>query len=233
MKRRVMSSSRIKITVTAGAFLAGVSLMVFSQLMSGYREQRQGVARARQEVAIYDKASAALNNLRLKGVSFDLAKRDVSKMSAEELRLSLHSTLDQTTTVCHRKLRMGKLGDGGWEICDDVDMRPRLPCVVYSFGINYEFSFDDMTTDLYGCHVYSFDQSMKNKTHNRSTNVHFYKIGLSDKTFTNGAGWKLYKFKDIRKMLGHQTTTIDVVKMDIKNSEWAAVRQMFQVETSS
>ena len=95
------------------------------------------------------------------------------------------------------------LGDGGWEICEDVDVRPRQPCVIYSFGINNEFSFDDYSAKTYGCHVYSFDPSMKQASHNRSDHVHFYKWGLAGNTEKRSNGWQMYTLTDIRKQLGH------------------------------
>ena len=169
---------------------------------------------------------AILRDLRRLSVSHDLARSDVTGMTSQQKQLTMHSVLDNTDTVCHRKLRMGKMGDGGWEICDDVDVRPRAPCVVYSFGIKNDFSFDDDTASTYGCHVYSFDPSMKDNSHNRSDLVHFYKIGLSGRTFTNAKRWNMYTFSDIRKLLGHEKTQIDVVKMDIEESEWSAVPDM-------
>ena len=83
--------------------------------------------------------------------------------------LFYHTFYIHFKVVCTRKLRMGNIGDGGWEICDDPAVRPRPGpgCIVYSFGINYDFSFDDHVAQIYGCHVYSFDPSMKDETHNR------------------------------------------------------------------
>ena len=167
-----------------------------------------------------------LQELRRLSVSHDLAHTDVTNMTSQQRELTLHSVLDNTDTVCHRKLRMGNPGDGGWEICDDEDVRPRAPCVVYSFGIENDFSFDDDTASTYGCHVFSFDPSMRVESHNRSNLVHFYKIGLSSRTRRWTNGWKMYTFSDIRKLLGHEDVHIDVVKMDIENSEWGVVAAM-------
>jgi hypothetical protein len=44
---------------------------------------------------------------------------------------------------------------------------PAGDCVVYSFGINNEWSFDD-NMKRYGCQVYAFDPSMKAKDYDRS-----------------------------------------------------------------
>ncbi|KAK6962366.1 methyltransferase-like protein 24, partial [Biomphalaria glabrata] len=130
--------------------------------------------------------------------------------------------------LCRRKFRMGNLGDGGWEVCDDPDVRPRDPCIVYSFGINNDFSFDDDVANVYGCHVYSFDPSMTNmpEVTNRSEKVHFHRIGLDGRTYVNAMNWPLYTLQDIRKKLGHQRDAIDVIKIDIENSEWPAIPEM-------
>ena len=66
------------------------------------------------------------------------------------------------------------------------------------------FSFDDMVARSYGCHVYSFDPSMKVNTHDRSALVHFYKIGIAGKTeVLGGNGWKMYTLGDVRTLLNH------------------------------
>ncbi|CAG5118561.1 unnamed protein product, partial [Candidula unifasciata] len=125
---------------------------------------------------------------------------------------------------------MGNMGDGGWEICDDPDVRPIPPCTIYSFGINYDFSFDDEASTVYGCHVFSFDPSMNKLPDkmDRSPLVHFYKVGLSNTATITNNKWALKTFTDIRSMLGHNTKDIDIVKMDIENSEWLALPEMIK-----
>ncbi|XP_059178737.1 uncharacterized protein LOC131957912 [Physella acuta] len=175
-----------------------------------------------------DYGTGPLENFRHVAHAFNLADLDVDRMTAEELLLTIHTYPDNIDVVCRRKLRMGKIGDGGWEVCDDPDVRPTMPCVVYSYGIHYDFSFDDDVAKLYGCHVYSFDPSMDKveDRYNRSENVHFYKIGLDGVTHVTPKNWSLYTHGDIRKMLGHQNTPIDIIKMDIETFEWTSVPEM-------
>nr|KAG5710643.1 hypothetical protein BaRGS_013289 [Batillaria attramentaria] len=144
--------------------------------------------------------------------------------------MGIRGYLDNTEVVCKRKLRMGKVGDGGWEVCDDYEYRPIEPCIVYSFGIAYDFSFDDDVAKLYGCHVYSFDPSMGVSSGDRSPWVHFYNIGLGGEGGKLPAGaptsWEVDSFAGIRRKLEHQKKPIDIVKMDIELSEWQALLDM-------
>ncbi|KAK0044059.1 methyltransferase-like protein 24 [Biomphalaria pfeifferi] len=181
-----------------------------------------------EQVTKDDTGTGPLSIVRAKGYVNNLASLDLDTLSDEELLLSLHSHVDNANVLCDRKLRMGKVSDGGWEVCDDPDVRPREPCIIYSFGINNDFSFDDDAAAMYGCHVYSFDPSMTraNDQYDRSPKVHFYKIGLDGRTYVNIKKWPLFTFQDIRKKLGHQNTTADVIKMDIESSEWAALPEM-------
>lgn len=47
--------------------------------------------------------------------------------------------------------------DGQKAVCLDTEVRPiKNKCLVYSFGVNNEWSFED-TMDEYGCDVFAFD----------------------------------------------------------------------------
>ncbi|CAL1545548.1 unnamed protein product [Lymnaea stagnalis] len=177
-----------------------------------------------------DDEPGPLKSLRQKARGSGLAALDLDTLSDEELRIVAHSYPDHEQVVCDRRIRMGRLGDGGWEICDDADVRPVKPCVIYSFGINYDFSFDDDASALYECQVYSFDPSMSGLGDqvNRSDRVTFYKIGLDNRTFTNPKQWSMYTYADIRKLLGHSREDICLVKMDIEGSERPALRNMLE-----
>ncbi|XP_059167559.1 uncharacterized protein LOC131949713 [Physella acuta] len=182
-----------------------------------------------KEVENQDFGKGPLALIRQSGQVKSLLGINLENMTSQEMLMTLHSYPDNIDTICKRKVRMGRIGDGGWEICDDPDVRPRDPCIIYSYGINYEFSFDDDAAKVYGCHVYSFDPSMVKWADkvNRSELVHFYKVGLSSKTHVlPKKNWTLYTHGDIRKMLGHQNQTIDVIKMDIEWSEWEAIPEM-------
>ncbi|KAH9512342.1 hypothetical protein Btru_039230 [Bulinus truncatus] len=113
-----------------------------------------------RNLATPDVGTGPLRFVRENGVVADLSSRQVNKMTTAQLLMTMHSYLDNVDVVCQRKVRMGRIDEGGWEVCDDPDVRPREPCIIYSFGINNDFSFDDDAAKMYGCHVYSFDPSM-------------------------------------------------------------------------
>ena len=117
--------------------------------------------------------------------------------------------------------------DGQKAVCLDPAVAPRPGnCLVYSFGINNEWSFEDAMAK-YGCQVYSFDPSMKAKDHDRSPWIHFYNLGLGsrDGPIKSGPRWKIrwhfLTLQSVFKMLkpSHkQLTIIDYLKLNI--DEW-------------
>jgi hypothetical protein len=206
------------------ALMPSVATQLFS--IEKVNSPPQRVVKVQPEVeAAYNKD---LTNVRKNGVATSLSGVDLSKWTVEQLLLTVHSYTDNTDVVCERKIRMGNIGDGGWEICDDPDVRPRQPCIIYSFGINYDFSFDDDAAQVYGCDVYCFDPSMAKEADKveRSKLVHFYKIGLSHEAASPPKGWKLQTLGGIRAMLGHKNKTIDVLKIDIESGEWNSIPEM-------
>lgn len=154
-----------------------------------------------------------------------------------QLSLLYHSYMDNIDVVCDRKLRMGRIGDGGYEVCDDYKWRPVPPCIVYSMGINDDFSFDDSVASSYGCNVFSFDPTMKKGAHQHSKLVSFYPLGIGGAAGNTGI-WhadsskikpsQLHTLNDIRARLHHTEKVIDVLKIDVEGAEWAALQNMIQ-----
>ena len=115
--------------------------------------------------------------------------------------------------------------DGGWNVCMDdflpsqvydknpikstkyIDPRMGQACIVYSFGINDDPSFDiDLTTRWSDCTIYAFDPSIGRKTGDNflGPNIKFYSIGLGGKDTSlqdESRGWEIMKLDSIMKML--------------------------------
>ncbi|XP_059146513.1 uncharacterized protein LOC131934455 isoform X2 [Physella acuta] len=131
-----------------------------------------------------------------------------------------------------------KVAYGNWHVCQDKPYTVKPPCLVYSFGINFDFSFDDAMAKL-GCEVHSFDPSMNQSDHKRDINSTFHNLGLSntntdgfiarkDSYVTSKQVWKMRTLKSVKKMLGHEKRVIDVLKIDIEGHEWDVVDNLME-----
>lgn len=119
--------------------------------------------------------------------------------------------------------------DGQKSVClDPVEVAPKPGnCLVYSFGINDEWSFDD-AMEQYGCQIFAFDPSMKLGDHKRSEMIQFYKMGIGIKDHINNAKWKINTLQTIYKNLGHEGKIIDYLKMDIEGGEWDVLAEILK-----
>ena len=103
-------------------------------------------------------------------------------------------------------------------------------CIVYSFGINNEWSFDRAMVE-YGCQVYAFDPSMKNQS-GPVEGIQFFPVGLGhreEKLTTTG--WQMFTLQSIHQMMRAQHgvgAVIDYLKIDIEHSEWLVLPQMIE-----
>ena len=159
-------------------------------------------------------------------------------MSAEEILSYLHWT---NSTSCLFAVDFGywvwngggvAAPDGHKAVCLDQSISPVYGnCLVYSFGINNQWTFDDAMAQ-FGCQVYSFDPSMGVGDYDRSKQIHFYSLGLSGKDEVHATTkWKMKTASSIYQMLAPRhgaSTLIDVLKMDIEFYEWDAIPQMLR-----
>ena len=130
---------------------------------------------------------------------------------------------------CCRKLTLfgGQLHSSGYLdgdkfVCLDAEHAPPpKACLVYSFGISNEWSFDEQMT-TYGCEVHCFDPSMTDYNRNVTEfGARFYKIGLAGRTERRKDGWQMMTLTDIRRQLNHSQRDIHYLKVDIEGSEWS------------
>ncbi|XP_069970607.1 probable methyltransferase-like protein 24 [Penaeus vannamei] len=115
-----------------------------------------------------------------------------------------------------------KYRDGDKWVCTDEGVGPPPhDCLVYSFGINYEWSFDDAMAER-GCKVFSFDPTMESRDHQRSEKVMFLRLGISNFTGEEviaGVRGQVARLPDIMARLGHTGRQIDYLKIDIEGME--------------
>lgn len=143
----------------------------------------------------------------------------------------------QPFATCPGEERLGYIGDGGKWVCLPLDATRRnslgnpAGCLAYSFGVRTDSSFEDAMAGYVGCEVHEFDPSPElipppsfhpemvsfRPWGLRSTNERFYLLGADVQGYT---------LASIMKQLGHTGRTIDVLKVDIEESEWSVLEQL-------
>ncbi|XP_013083086.2 uncharacterized protein LOC106068302 isoform X2 [Biomphalaria glabrata] len=149
----------------------------------------------------------------------------LDQMSHKEVQDFYHRYINSPQATCSSVIRMGKVTDGGWELCDDPLYKPiKGDCLVYSYGINFDFSYDqDMVS--YGCDVHAFDPSMKTAPNVYQGNLYFHATGVAAKNGTvnnpTTGWWQLYTIAEHRKQHHHlpNQRQLDIVKMDVEGYE--------------
>lgn len=154
--------------------------------------------------------------------------------------------IDIDATACRDFHRVGDAGDGGWWTCDFDDA-----CVVYSFGIRDNYSFDKTLTKR-GCKVHGFDPSKAGLASKKAyesipATYHSFGIGGEDRKYrpgevpfewpgigylrdTNSDEWQLFTLPTIMKTLGH--SNIDILKIDVEGSEWSSLPGILETDWS-
>ncbi|KAL7637265.1 UNVERIFIED_CONTAM: hypothetical protein RMT77_011977 [Armadillidium vulgare] len=131
------------------------------------------------------------------------------------------------TTNCTSLEEFGGKGkkpykDGTKYVCLDESFKlASNNCVVLSFGISNDWSFDE-AMDKYGCTVYAFDPTIGEEDFDKTPKIHFFNLGLSDnqgKKIIKEKTCKVDRYENIVKRLNLSTTIIDYLKIDIEGSE--------------
>ncbi|KAJ7166415.1 methyltransferase domain-containing protein [Mycena crocata] len=139
----------------------------------------------------------------------------------------------------HRVQRVGTLGDGGKYLCGMPRIATKKSCVVYSFGINGESSFEaDILNRAPGCQVYGYDFSVTSfgpeiaKNPRLASRGHFFSYALGSKDMHGPADDPpTYTLHSLMKRNGH--TFIDILKIDIEGSEFESLKAFFNAFATS
>ncbi|XP_069128820.1 probable methyltransferase-like protein 24 isoform X2 [Argopecten irradians] len=155
------------------------------------------------------------------------SRSDLCTLTIHQIERTYANYFNNIQTICGHLKRFGKVKDGGWDVCVDDDLVLKGHCLVYSFGIDFDFSFDDQISEELGCTVHAFDPSMKTDSYQRSAKVWYHNLGLSNFNGTTPeANWKMLTFQGIRQELNHQRILPDLIKMDIEDWEWHVIPEM-------
>ena len=114
--------------------------------------------------------------------------------------------------------------DGHKFVCMDPEfgLRSSNVCLVYSFGISTDWSFD-MDMERFGCDVQAFDPFV-NYTSSAEDAIQFTQMAIGDKNQRkDGVETRTLDF--LVDSLGHRRYTIHFLKMDVEYSEYGVLKQ--------
>ncbi|KAF8815245.1 hypothetical protein BYT27DRAFT_7195546 [Phlegmacium glaucopus] len=130
----------------------------------------------------------------------------------------------------HEVERLGALGDGGKWVCGLSRVAQKPDCIVYSFGINHESSFEEeVLSKTEHCRIWGYDFSVESfgpeisLLHQHRT--HFKPFGLSGSD-RHGPEDKhpMYTLESLMKLNGHKH--IDILKIDIESWEFETINTL-------
>jgi hypothetical protein len=127
----------------------------------------------------------------------------------QEIRAAL-SLITPMKALNRSKARVGREGDGGYVMIDDLDGGG----VCYSIGIGPDVSWDIEMAQR-GWTVYQYDHTV-GEPPSLHPNCHFYPIGIAPADDAPN----LKRLDTILKQNGHTDRTDMVLKVDVEGSEW-------------
>ena len=163
----------------------------------------------------------------------DIIQLDANRMTGREMLNYFHWRNSSSCRLSHdyrgKQVDILHVIDGQKAVCMDGEVRP-VPghCVVYSFGINDDWSFEE-AMEQSGCRVYAFDPSISLADHNHTAGIQFFNLGIGssdyqvDKADDGGPGYRLQTLKQIYDRLGGGGSgdgVIDYLKLDVEEEEW-------------
>jgi methyltransferase family protein len=124
----------------------------------------------------------------------------------------------EPTFSCRFEQRLGINGDGGKWICDPYRLKQLQSCLIYSFGSNGEFSFENETKRyLPNCDIHTFDT----KEFNCTDICTFHQVKIGDGL--NGTK----TLRMIVSELNHANRYLDILKIDVEGSEYEFFDELF------
>ncbi|XP_037085560.1 methyltransferase-like protein 24 [Pollicipes pollicipes] len=178
-------------------------------------------------------------NLRAAPPNWTLARPD----TWEGVIDALYDYIERPHAHCNKSVRVGgqpdyktRHFDGYKWVCLDPElgMLETDRCLIYSFGVDHDWSFDD-NAQLLECEIHAFDPSIGATDHKRSARIFFHNIGIGGrnevKTVRRGLvstrRWDIRTYEGVVRFLGHLDRTVHYLKVDVEGSEWDMFAQIF------
>ena len=128
--------------------------------------------------------------------------------------------------------RLGRLGDGGKWVCDvDTLAETAADCVIYSFGVRDDVTFEQEIIERSGhnCVVHAFDPSVGGLPQyaKGARNLHFHKSAISAYDGVDPVWPVADSLTGHMHALGHEH--LRLLKVDVEGAEWPVFEALLQV----
>jgi hypothetical protein len=119
--------------------------------------------------------------------------------------------------------RMGRVGDGGKWVCG-LELFQNHPCIVYSFGVSGDSSFEAEVVQRTNRLIFAFDGSVSKLGPQISTPQAKHRVKFFEKFVGNSDSETHWTLGSMMRQLGH--SWVDIVKMDIEGAEFPVLDQV-------
>ena len=210
---------------------------------------------ARRRLAVLRSAVYSVWTTLRVGLGYDGGRKKRKPPSAPAVDPSMEITIPLQAGLCPKVVRAGDEGDGGWWLCS-ADSAAGRNCIVYSFGIRENFSFDHYVARR-GCTVHGFDPSpaglnsqaeyenitpagpgegkaiyhpygLGNDGTYEPGTVPFRWPGMSYLRDSNSNQWSLKTLSTIQTEWNNDRVTL--LKVDIEGGEWDMMMDIVQTD---
>ncbi|KAF2368637.1 Methyltransferase domain [Trinorchestia longiramus] len=164
--------------------------------------------------------------------------RDVEAQSTAHSPLALYKTYKKPSARCRKLVNMGGFGctrryEGNKDVClDPAVVPPRTRCLVYSFGVANDVTFEDSLMSLLDCEVHLYDPTINligwNLEKPRAKQI-FHSEALYHRPtvgFVLGQRAVMKTFDTLLALNRHTEDTIHYLKIDIEGDEWQVLQHM-------
>uniref|UniRef100_A0A7E4VZH1 Methyltranfer_dom domain-containing protein n=1 Tax=Panagrellus redivivus TaxID=6233 RepID=A0A7E4VZH1_PANRE len=158
---------------------------------------------------------------------FEVKAADRKAMANGDTVGEFHNLL-APEVLCPNLFRVGRIGDGGKWICGPQFIADwKKKCVIYSFGINWDTSFE---TEIHGitqgkCDIVTVDSRRQNIPAKQLSAIGAPYVETAISSSTNKTSTTV---SDLMKRFNHDH--IDVLKMDIEGAEYAIADELFNMK---
>jgi hypothetical protein len=136
--------------------------------------------------------------------------------------------------TCPSRERLGRVGDGGKWTCGVELMKQTEDCIVYSYGVRDDVTFELELIARTGCRVHAFDPSIGSISVPadlvKSGHFTWHKQALAGRSGAVGGFANAETLHDTMNRLGHSRLTL--LKVDIEGSEWDVFSHLFSTPDS-